>query len=168
MKIFYIKKLFWGKGFSLLELLIYLSIISFLLTVVVSSVMWMNNYSLQARAEGEALENARTALDAIVYETRGAKKIYDPTTSVNQLSLETTHYLPDGEDTTYIDFFLCDSALCLKKESQNPIALTSDSVIVADLSFSQIQNNSIQASITINYSGSASVTLTSAVRVRGY
>ena len=131
-----------SKGFSLMELLVYLSIMSFLLVSIVSFVMWMNNYSLQAKASSETLENARTALDVISYEIRGSKGVYMPTTSDSQLSLETTHYLPDNENSTFIDFFLCGAAVCLKKESQKPIALTPDSVDVTNLSFTQIDNNS--------------------------
>jgi len=163
-----------NKGFSLMELLVYLSIMSFLLVSIVSFVMWMNSYSLQANASSETLENARTALDVISYEIRGAKGVYMPTTSDSQLSLETTHYLPDNENISFIDFFLCGTAVCLKKESQESIALTPDSVEVTNLSFTQINNSSlpsIRTSLTVRYNNSGedySFTLTSTAIPRSY
>lgn len=159
-----------NKGFSLLEIIISVALFSMILLAVVSSLLTMNVSNLKTNASSEALENARRALEEITYEIREAKSIYTPTTTANQLSLETTKYLPDGENKTFIDFFLCGSAVCLKKESETAIALTSDSVEVTNLAFSQIStgaNPSVQVSLTVNYSGSSSV-LTSTASIRTY
>lgn len=87
-------------------------------------------------------------------EIKEAKSIYFPTSVFDshpgQLSLETIKYLPEGEIKTYIDFYLCGTQLCLKKESQDPIALTSDRVKISNLIFSQIATTSTIPSIQIN------------------
>lgn len=164
--------IFNNKGFSLLELLISLAIFSMILLAVVSFLLSMNASVAQTKADREASENARRALEEITYEIRSAKSIYTPTTTINQLSLETSRYLPDGETSTFIDFFLCGSAICFKKESQNPIVLTSDSVSVTNLVFSQIStgtNPSIQINLTAKSAdNSSSITLVSTASLRSY
>ena len=112
-------------GFSVIETLVSVAVFSIIMLAIMSFVFWANYSNSKAKAEGETLENAKRALEVITYEIRGAKSVYTPTTTANQLSLETLKYLPAGEDKTFIDFFLCGSAVCMKKESQNPVALTS-------------------------------------------
>ncbi len=163
-----------NQGFSLLEVLVSVAIFSFLLLAVVSSVFWMNYSSSKAKADREALENGRKVLDSITYEIRGAKSVYTSTTNSSQLSLETTRYLPNDETTTFIDFFLCGSAICLKKESQDPVVLTSDTVQVSSVTFSQVSNGnkpSIKIDLTLsasNETGSSSVNLLSTASLRSY
>lgn len=138
----------------------------------------MNISNSKTKADKEVGENAKKALEQIIYEIKGAKSIYTPTTTTSQLSLETLRYLPDGETGTFVDFFICGSAICLKKESQNPIILTSDSVQVTNLTFSQFLNGSIpsvKASLTVKYgvpdnfaTSYSSITLTSTASLRSY
>lgn len=169
------------RGFSTLEVLISVAIFSFILLAIISFVFWLNITNLKAKADANALENAKTILDVMTYEIKGAKSIYTSTTTATQLSLETFRYLPLGEDSTFIDFFLCGLAstdICLKKESQNPIILNSDKVKVTNLSFMQIANGtspSIKITLTVENknptnetSQSSSVTLNSTVSLRSY
>jgi hypothetical protein len=121
-------------------------------------------------------------MEQITYEIREAKSVYTPTSIFNsnpgQLSLETEKYLPAGEDKSYIDFYILDGRLCLKKESQNPIFLTSDRVEVTNLVFSRIVTNqipSIQINLTVNYKNpngrpeyQSSVSLQSVDSLRSY
>ncbi|MBI1866174.1 MAG: hypothetical protein HYS02_00200 [Candidatus Staskawiczbacteria bacterium] len=153
-----------------MEVVVFVAVFSIISLAVISSLFWMNNSNSKTKAARESGENARRALEIITYEIRGAKSVYSPTTTLNQLSLETLRYLPDGENNTFIDFFLCGSAICLKKESQSPVSLTSDGVQVADLQFSQILNGdtaSIKISLTVNHSNT-STTLTSTASLRSY
>lgn len=155
-----------NKGFTLIEILVYIAILSLVLFLVCSFIFWMNQSNAKTKAKREALENARRALEIMTYEIKGAKSLYRPTTASNQLSLETYRYLPNDEDDTFVDFFLCDSRLCLKKESQDPISLTSNNVEVELLEFTQISINgslSIKINLTID-----SINLTSTVSLRSY
>lgn len=172
-----IKKNLFNSGFTLLEIIVSLTIFSLILLAIVSFLISMNNSILKAKAGREVSENAQKAMREITYEIRSARGVYTPTTTESQLSLETSSYLPAGEDTTYIDFFLCGSAICMKKESQDPFALTSSSVNVTDLSFTQVSTGtspSILISMTLNYAGSgigpdtSSITLTSTASLRSY
>ncbi len=126
----------------------------------------------------ETLNNSQRAMEIMVYEIRGAKSIYSPTTTENQLSLETIRYLPAGEKTSFIDFYLCAESLCLKKESQNPTVLTSQEVKVTSLIFTQIITGSIpslQIELEISYKNPenrpeyrAAVKLVSTASLRNY
>jgi len=161
-------------GFTLLEVLIYVAILSLVLLLVSSFIFYLTLSNSQSRADREVGENARRVLEQITYEINGAKSIYTPTTSASQLSLETVNYLPDGESTTYVDFFICGTQVCLKKESQNPIPLTSDNVQVDLLEFIQVSTNgsqSIKINLTVksksiinNFQPSIDITSTASLR----
>lgn len=166
------------KSFTLMEILVYVAVLAILVSAVSSYFLWTTRSNAKARAMREVADNARRAMEQMTYEIKEAKSIYTPTTTANQLSLETAKYLPTGETTSYIDFYLCGTQLCLKKESQNPIALTSDRVKVSNIVFSQVVTSnvpSIQINLKIDYKTSAtrpeyqaSINLQSTVSLRSY
>jgi prepilin-type N-terminal cleavage/methylation domain-containing protein len=163
-----------NRGFTMLEIIIYIALLSLILLLVSSSLFYFNQSNMQTKGDREVSENARRALEIITYEISGAKSIYTPTTSATQLSLETSRYLPANENTSYIDFFMCGTRLCLKKEAQNPIFITSDTIAISNLTFTQVSTNgfmSIKVSLTATYNGiinnrqpTATVTSTAALR----
>lgn len=173
-----VKKMNIKNGFTFIEILVYAGVLA-VVTVSVSSIfIWMLSSNTKSKVTRETLDNARRAMEVMAYEIKEAKSIYTPTTSSNQLSLETAKYLPSGEETSYIDFYLCGTRLCLKKESQNPIALTSDRVEIGNLNFTQTNsgdNPAIQINLKVDYKNSSnrpeyqsSVNLTSTVSARNY
>jgi len=167
-----------GKiGFSLIEVLVYIAVLSIIIAAVVSFILWSVFSYTKAKVARETLDNAERVIRVITNEIREADSIYTPTTTVSQLSLKTIKYLPSEEEATYIDFYLCDSRLCFKKESQNSIVLTSDKVEITNLTFNQIfsggEESSIQISLTIDYKNptgrseyNASVSLISTASLR--
>ncbi|MEK7562392.1 MAG: prepilin-type N-terminal cleavage/methylation domain-containing protein [Patescibacteria group bacterium] len=167
-----------NNGFSLLEILVSMAIFSIILLFVVSFFFSMNASNLKTKNDREILEGARRVLDKIAYEIKSAKTVYTPTTTANQLSLETLRYLPPNENTTFIDFFLCAAAVCFKKEFQDPIVLTPDGVNITNLEFLKIVNGiapSIKISLTMSYINNAdssdtssSIDLTSTAFLRSY
>lgn len=164
------------KGFTLMEVLVYLTTLSIIITAVFSFVLWAVRSNTKARAMREVTDNARRTMEILTHEIKEAKSVYVPTTTSSQLSLETTKYLPAGEKTTYIDFYLCGNQLCLKKESQNPIALTSERVRVSNLVFERIvtgETPSVEVNLEIDHLGdkpeyTASLNLKSTVSLRSY
>lgn len=167
-----------GTGFTLMEVLVYIGVLILIVTAIFSFLTWSIRSSAKARVMKEASDNARRAMEIMVYEARGAKDIYFPTSTSTQLSLETIHYLPENERTTYVDFYLCGTQLCMKKESQNPIALTSDRVEVTSLNFTPVVTGpipSVKIEIAVDYKNphnrpeyQVSVNLKSAVSLRSY
>jgi type II secretory pathway pseudopilin PulG len=166
------------RSFTLLEVLVYIGILSIVLGVVLSFLVWSVHSSTKINVMRETSDNARRAMEIMVYEIREAMTIYTPTSTSTQLSLQTLHYLPAGEDTTYIDFYICGTQLCLKKESQKPIALTSDKVEVSNLVLTPIVTEeipSVQIELKIDYKNpsnrpeyQASVDLKSTASLRSY
>lgn len=171
------------EGFTLLEILIYIAVLAVVILGVHALLIWTIHSNTKAKVMREVLDNSRRAMEIMTHEIREAKSIYTPTSTSTQLSLETKHYLPEGESFTYIDFYLCGTAsttLCLKKESQAPIALTSDEVEVNDLVFTQLiatstVPSSIQIHLKIDYKNPydrpellASINTTSTASLRVY
>ena len=167
-----------GGGFTLIEVLVYITVLILIVTAIFSFLIWSIRSSAKARVMRETSDNVWRAMYNMVYEIREAKAVYFPTSTSTQLSLEAIRYLPVNERTTYIDFYLCGTQLCMKKESHNPIALTSDNVEVTSLVFTPVVTGSVpsvQIEIEVDYKNpynrpeyQASVNLKSTASLRSY
>ena len=167
------------EGFTLMEVLVYISVLVIIISSVVSLLLWAVDLSSKSKAIREVSDNSRRALEVMGYEIRGAKSIYTPTTNSAQLSLETAKYLPEGEGKSYLDFYVSDGVLYMKKEAQNPLPITSDNVEIKTIFFDQISTTStvpsVQISLEINYKNpnnrpeySATIQATSTFSFRSY
>lgn len=170
-----------SKGFTLIEMLVYIVIFVIIISVIASLFLWLVRSYNKNQAMRETLDNASRIMETMTREIKAASSIYNPTstsTHPGQLSLETTRHLPTGETTSYIDFYLCGTSFCFKKESQAQTVLTSDKVEVSNLVFTEINAETaptIQIDLTVDYlnpSGrpeyQASTTLTSTIGLRFY
>jgi len=171
-----------SNGFTLIEILVYIAISSIIILAVSSFFLWTNRSSIKINALKEVLTNSKRAMETMSYEIKYAESIYTPTSvfssSTGQLSLETKNYNQQGEATSYIDFFICQDQLCLKKENQSPIILTSEKVKIDSLKFFQINStgtDSIQINLEISYVApsekqeyQASINTTSTFSLRKY
>lgn len=168
------------KGFTLIEILVYvtlLSIISLVIVIFINQLLGVNETTRRTR---ESLDNARRSLETISQEIRHANSIYTPTsvlgTNPGQLSLATVRDLPTDENITYVDFYVDNNNLYLKREGQSASLLTSEKVKVTNLTF--VNNNTggsdaIRISITVEYKDPINgpkneVTLTSTAALRSY
>jgi len=170
-----------NKGFTLIELVIYALLLVVIGVVSVSFFVQVVNVSEASRRSREALDNAKRSLDVISQEVRHASAVYTPTsvfdTSSGQLSLETTRDLPADENATYVDFYVDDSRLFIKREDQADQIVTSEKVKVTQLTFSLLDSSSVkpavQIELTVEYADPTlgpknSVTLTSTATLRSY
>lgn len=167
------------KGFTLIEVIVYIAVLSIVITTVISFLLWTMQANNKSGAIREVLNNEQRILAVITEEVRSAQSIYTPTTTSTQLSLETMNNIPDGEDMTYEDFYLASSTLFLKREEQDPIQLNSDDVLIKNLNFTIVSNTSTYPSVLISFEVdyknpsnspqySASVSVTSSVSMRNY
>ena len=171
------------RGFTLLEVLVYIVILVIIVTVISSFLIWAVRANTKNKVMIETLDNARRAIEIITHEIKEADDIYEPTSVFDshpgQLSLEVKKYLPTDESATYIDFFICGDRLCLKKEkSQNPVFLTSGRVEVKNLIFTKIVSEkipSIQINLRVEYKNvtgrpeyQSSIDLQSVASLRSY
>ena len=166
-----------GKGFTLMEILIYLTIFILLFSVIVSFIFWLIRSSSKAVAWRQTTNDTGRIMNIMTREIREAESIYSPTSSANQLSLKTKKHLPEGEQAAFIDFFVCSDGICLKKENQEPVVLTSGNIEVSNLVFSFIGTpaSSVRIDLALNYKNpenkkeyEAFVNLSSTVSLRAY
>lgn len=146
------------QGFTLIELLIYLAIFAVLITTI--SVFSITTIKTIRRGQirKEVVSAAYSAMKTMLYEIKSASNVYNPTSVFNghpgQLSLQTTEYLPEGENLTYIDFYLDNNnKLYLKKEGYNPQILISDKLDITNLEFEYLASSSelVKIDLTIIY-----------------
>jgi len=167
---------YFSAGFTLIETVVCIAVFVLVFAVLTSFVIWLYQSVARFKTINEVASAAQEAIETISHEVRAARSIYYPTSNQAQLSLETGRYLPPDEISSYIDFFLCDDRLCLKKESELPLAITSHEVTVESLRFSYLATSSDIASVRVVLSLKAKtegaeqpvVSVTSSIALRNY
>lgn len=153
-----------------MEMLIYIVTLVLVVGTVTTILVWMVRANNQVHVRNEVVENVEHALSVMASEIREAQSVYTPTmTTPSQLSLQTRKNPPAGETSTYVDFFLCGTRLCVKREGQLlPTALTSEKIEIQTVEFTQVQTGSIpsvQILVEASYlTASATVQTTTSLR----
>lgn len=148
-----------ARGFTLVEVLIYGLAIVFVMSVLVFLTLQLINVVENTRRSRESLDTARRVLDFIAQEIRHAEGVYTPTSvfgsDTGQLSLETKRDLPTDETSTYVDFYLDDSGVFVKREGQSEALISSQKVSVTKLNFTNLNGYSgnpvVRIQITTEY-----------------
>lgn len=171
------------RGFTLIELIVYVAVLGIVLASVLTFLLWVVKSQTKTDAMRQVHTAGQRALEVMAHEISSSKSVYTPTSvfgvSPGQVSFQTRAYLPSGETYSYIDFYKCEAQLCMKKESQNPIAITPDSVSITNLKFSNIAtapgSSSVQIHLTLesktfssNPEYQASITLQDTITLRSY
>ncbi len=170
------------KGISLIEIIVYAAVLAIIIGVVAGFCLWLTKSQIKSRAVQEVSDQANLLVGKVVRETRAAEKVYLSTSVFNsdagQLSLLVKKYLPVGEESSYLDFFICQNALCLKKEGQDPMALSSASVDIKKFKIVMVKTgarDSLEITFEVSYDNpgnrgekTASVTVVSTVSLRNY
>lgn len=138
-----------NSGNTLFETVIYIGIFSMIFLTISTFFIWTKISNSKLQSINQVTKNIDSALSTMVYEIREAQEIYYPTSSSTQLSLKTYHYLPDNEENSFVDIYLCDTSVCIKREGEAAKKLTSDKVEVLDLQFTQVAT-STAPSVYIN------------------
>ncbi len=135
------------RGFTLVEVLIYVAVLALVVGAVLSFLLFAADSQLALVSQRSITLEGSRAMEFVAKEIREARSIYTPTSVLDahpgQLSLETKKAMSAGEQETFVDFFLCQEQLCMKREAQTPIALTSLGVKVENLVFRQVVSGSI-------------------------
>jgi len=115
------KKIQFNQGFSLIELLLYVAIITIVISAIVGFGSWAIQVGTKTKVNSEVVNNARLAMDTMVYEIKKAHSVYTPTSVFNvhpgQLSLEQLN-ATTTESSSFVDFFLCDQAIVLREKDR--------------------------------------------------
>lgn len=142
-----------NKAFTLIELLIYIAIISSILVLMTGffwNIVWGN---IKENSYQEVQQNGRFALTKIIQETKKATGINTPTpgSSGNYLSLAMAN---PNLNPTILD--LSAGKLRITRNGSPPIELTTDRVIVTNLQFTNLSYagtpGTIRIEMTINHS----------------
>ncbi len=123
-----------SDGFTLYEILIYLSLFLMLSVLIVGLVVQLLTGGYKSARSREVVSSVAVALDAMLYEGKFARSVYAPTSVFNsgasQLSLRTAVNPPAGESETFVDFYLDNGKIFMKREGESAKALTGERVLV--------------------------------------
>lgn len=142
-------------GFTLIEVLVYISILVILGTTVIAFFTWALNANAKITSRQTVLDSADRVLRIITDELHNSEGIYLPTSTLNndigQLSLVTRQNLPSDENSTYHDIFLDPNqhTVYLKKETTVAFPITNNEVSVEQLKFILVDQKSIEITLTL-------------------
>jgi len=146
-----------NKGFTLIELLIYIATFSFVLVFLITFVLNLIGVQAKIKINKEVLENNQRAMETMLSYIKESQDIYTSTSYFDnhpgQLSLETRRNTPEGEEVTYLDFYLDENErICFKEEGSDAIALTSEKVRINNMIFNYLIDSNNNKSIRIELS----------------
>lgn len=169
------------KGFTLLETLIYVALLTIITTFLASFILDLSRSYTKARIKSEVSSQTQRALETITREIKRAKSVYTPTSyfgtgnAKRQLSLETLSNLPVGENSTFVDFYLDNQKIYLKREGQAIESLTSDLIKITSLTFDLYNAKNIVIKIQAQFNTAstkpeyqAQISLEGAATLRNY
>lgn len=142
-----------NKGFTLIEVLIYIAIIGVVVASFVTFAMSIGGSRSKTYAVQEVHANARTALDLISQKIRLADDVVSPSESNWSEGLELDMPSPDANLT----FDVAGGVLNIAEGVGGPVPITSDEVNVSSLSFTNLapigERDNIRVKIIIEYRG---------------
>ena len=157
-------------GFTFIELILYISIVTIMLTAIIPFAWNIIGSGVKSSTEQEVFSQARYVSERLKYEIRRASGI----TSVGATSISLTNFSPDT--TTVIDLF--SEKARINKNGTGAVNLNSDDTKVTDLTFTdytsldqKTKHIGFTLTISSNYSGQRqefkeTVTLRSSAEVR--
>lgn len=143
-----------NNGFTIIEMVVYIALVSILLTVLFNVISFTFKSNNRLVAWSKVNSDTHSAIDRMTYEITNSQYIYLPTSNFSttpdgQLSIVTEVNLSTNEQKAYIDFYLENGTIFLKKDGQSPVALTSADVSVSSLEFFY-HKNGVRESVTID------------------
>ena len=124
-----------AKGYTLIELLLYVTIIGSLLTAVSMYFSTATEARVKNQSIVEVNQQGAIAVDTITYAIRNADSITSPTAGNSAASL--TLVVPTGADSPTV-FDLSSDAIRSKKGAASAIPLTNSKVKITSLTFTNL------------------------------
>ena len=154
-----------SHGYTLIEMIIYVALIGIITVFIYGVILFVYNNNKRTVNLVKINSNAYSVMERMRYEVENANYVYLPTsnmanydydlTETDQLSLATKIDALSPDDVTFVDIYLENKTVFIKKEESalnpdpTPVALTSSGVVVSDLSFFYYKNGP-RESITID------------------
>lgn len=146
-----------NKGFTLIEVLIYITIIGIVVSGFIVFALSINSSRAKTYVVQEVQANARVALDLISQKIRLADDVVIPTEGNSGSSLEIDMPGPDPNLT----FSVTGGVLGIAEGVGDPTPITSDEVDVSNLNFTNLaesgERDNIRVEITVEYRNPESV-----------
>ncbi|KKS68962.1 MAG: hypothetical protein UV40_C0038G0004 [Parcubacteria group bacterium GW2011_GWA1_42_7] len=141
------------NGFTLIEMVVYVGVGTIVLASVIAMAIWTIRIGAKAKADRELIHNAARAMETMIFEIKKSQSLYDPTcafeTNPGQISLEQKNSSLPDETSAFVDFFQCQEALCVKRESAAAAAITNNQVVLTNLTFEKMENSTTSPSVRI-------------------
>ena len=169
-----------ASGFTLIELMVYVAILGVISIFVADNLSQIVFTFNKARAEREVINSSRVSLETITKEIQEASLVYTPSSVFNsttsQISLLSQNNPPAGHEQGFVDIYIDNGRLYLKKEGVNTLPLTSNRVIVtqfrAEHIIQSLNREDIKITLTVVYNTesvrlASSATFNASIALRG-
>lgn len=164
-------------GFTLLEIIIYMGLLSMIVVFIINSLVQVGGTYNRLRAEREVVSNARRLFESVNKTIAESKEVYDPTSRFNQdagqLSLISAASTTPEHTSSFIDFWIDNGLFMIRREGSQAIILSSPSVRVQKFKVEKIMQGLGRESVKIilgveymhpNYAASTTLNSTTALR----
>ena len=142
------------KGFTLVELIIYVAILSMFIFSIVAFLNVMTNSRINNQIVLEVNNQGDQVIKTITQSIRNATLINSPSASSMNTSLSLETSIPGTNPTV---FSISGGVLYMTEGSGSAVALTNNKVVIGNLEFSNLSQPSTSGTIKVRF------TLTSAV-----
>jgi len=166
------------RGTTILEIIVYTALFG-IIAIIISNflIQIVNAYNI-SRAEREVLSNGRLLLETVTKSLSEAEEIYTPTSAFNkdlgQISLVTKTNVKPEHETAFIDFWVDNGRLWMRKEGANPSALSAASVRIGKFRLERLsqglRRDAVRLTLQVNFAQqkfSSTITLTATTALRG-
>lgn len=122
--------------------MVYIATLTLIIGVITATVMNLFAVFNRARVKRDVMADGERIISSIASEIRRGRFIYAPTSVFNnasgQLSIDTLFDLPQDETITYVDFYIDNNRVYIKREGQDPLPINSEKTKVTELSFTNL------------------------------
>ena len=172
-----------ARGFTLLEVMVYISLTVIIGGILIAFTLSLITASLRAREVITTLDTTRSTMATLQHEISQATSVYTPTTvqasAAGQLSLLTTNQAPAGDTDAYVDFYVDNGRLFMKREGGSIAQLTTDTVAVENFTVTVLDATppgaAVRVSLTVAFNTqrtddrlTSRVTLVATTALRSY
>jgi type II secretory pathway component PulJ len=137
-------------GFTLVEVTIYVALFAVISIFLLQGLILLGTAYRRLQAERDVVASMRSAVETLGREVKSARGIYTATSifgsaTSSQLSLEVPTAALTNETTYFVDFYVDNGRLYIKREGETAFAITSESVVVSEFNVNRVLSGSREA-----------------------
>lgn len=162
-------------GMTTIEMAVYSGLLAIISVFLIQTILTLTVIYRKVEAERDIVSAERIIMEMLARELQGASAAYSATSATTtQLSIETPLNAVSPEETTFVDVYLDNGRLYVKREGAEAFALSPESVRVAQFKTERIavgSRESMRVTLSLESRGNgglqASSTIISAFSPRG-